>query len=214
VESIAVIGGTGKEGFGLAVRWAKAGRPVIIGSRAAAKAREAAARAAEQAGCPVTGHPNRDAAQAAGIVVLTIPYGGHAAILDDLRPVVNGKVVVDTTVPLAQYAPPVLAVIPEGSAAAHVQARLPHARVVAALHSVSSAKLGRFDQPLDDDVLVCGDDPAAKGAVIELVQALGMRGLDAGGLDAAGTLERLAALIIGMNQRYRRRAIGIHFSGI
>lgn len=211
---IAIVGGTGKEGFGLAVRWARVGQHVIIGSRAAEKAQEAARRATEVAGRAVAGHTNRDAAAAAEIVVLTIPFSGQAPILEDIRGAVSGKVVVDTTVPLRQYAPPELEIPPEGSSAQRVQALLRDAKVVAALHSVSSATLGRFDEPLADDVLACGDDASAKAAVIELIEVLGMRGLDAGALDAAGTLERLAALIIGMNQRFKRKAIGVHFTGV
>lgn len=212
--TVAVIGGSGKEGFGLAVRWARAGQTVVIGSRSAQKAATAAAQASDLAGHPVTGRTNRQAAAAAEVIVLTIPYGGQPPILDDLRPAVGGKVVVDTTIPLRQYAPPVLETPPEGSSAEHVQAALPDAKVVAALHSVSSAALRRFDDPLHEDALVCGNDPAAKRTVIALVQALGMRGLDAGGLDAASTIERLGALIIGMTQRFRRNAIGIRLTGI
>lgn len=211
---IAVIGGTGDEGFGLATRWARAGQQVIIGSRAAERAQEAAVRATALAGRQVLGQANRDAAIAAEIVVLTIPYSGQTPILEDIRPTVRGKVVVDTTVPLREYAPPEMETVPEGSSAQHVQALLPDARVVAALHSVSSAKLSRLDESLTDDVLVCGDDEKAKTMVMELIRLLGMRGLDAGRLDAAGTLERLAAAIIGMNQRYRRKAIGVRFTGV
>ena len=212
---VAVIGGTGKEGFGLAVRWARAGQRVIIGSRSPEKAREAAERAGglgveEQ----VAGLLNRDAAAVAEIVVLTIPYAGQAAILGDIRAAVRGKIVVDTTVPLWRYSPPELDIPPAGSSAQQVQMLLPDSRVIAALHSVSAVKLNRFDEPLKEDVLVCGDDAAAKAAVNGLIEALGMRPLDAGGLAEAVTVERLAALIIGMNQRYRRKAIGVRFTGI
>lgn len=212
---VAVIGGTGKEGFGLAVRWAHSGQRVIIGSRSADKAREAVARAGGLgAGDQVAGLLNRDAAAAAEIVVLTIPYAGQAAILEDIRAAVRGKIVVDTTVPLRRYSPPELDIPPAGSSAQQVQALLPEARVVAALHSVSSHKVNNFDEPLNDDVLVCGDDAAAKAAVSRLIEALGMRPLDAGGLAEATTLERLGAIIIGMNQRYKRKAIGVRFTGL
>lgn len=212
---VAVIGGTGKEGFGLAVRWARAGQHVIIGSRSPQKAREAAARARSiGAGEEIAGLPNREAAAAAEIVVLTIPYSGQAAILKEIQAVVRGKVVVDTTVPLLRYSPPELEILPTGSSAQQVQASLTDARVVAALHSVSSVKLNRFDEPLDGDVLACGDDATAKATVGTLIEALGMRPLDAGGLAEAATLERLGALIIGMNQRYKRKAIGVRFTGL
>ncbi|HEU5300167.1 MAG TPA: NADPH-dependent F420 reductase [bacterium] len=212
---VAVIGGTGKEGFGLAARWARAGHHVIIGSRSADKAAEAASRAKALAPAgTVRGAANRDAASEAEVITLTIPFSGHEPILAEIRPAASGKPVIDTTVPLRRYAPPELEDVPAGSAAAGVQALLPDARVAAAMHSVSSVKLARFEEPLEGDVLYCGDDAAARRACAELIEALGMRPLDAGGLAAAGALESLAALIIGMNQRYKRRAIGIRFTGI
>ena len=211
---VAVVGGSGKEGFGLGVRWARAGCTVIIGSRSAEKAAEAARRAAEAGGAEIRGLPNAEAARDADIIVLTIPYSGHDPILADIRSGVTGKPVLDTTVPLRTFSPPELDVPPEGSAAQQVQALLPEATVVAALHSVSSVKLNRFGDPMEGDVLMCGDDAGAKAAVDQLIRMLGLRALDAGPLQAAGTLERLAALIIGMNQRYRRKAIGVRFTGV
>ena len=212
---IAVVGGTGRLGLGLAARWARAGRRVIIGSRQSAKAEAAAQQARTLVGeGDILGAANAEAAAAAEIVVLTIPFAAQAAILADLRPGVRGKVVVDTTVPLRQYAPPHLESIPAGSAAAQTQALLPEARVIAAFHTVSQTLVRRIDAPLEGDVLVCGDDPAAKAAVGDLAAALGMRALDAGGLEQAVTLERLAALVIGLNQRYRRKAIGVRFTGM
>ncbi len=212
---IAVVGGTGHLGFGLAARWARAGRRVIIGSRQAAKAEEAAQQARALAGeGDIRGAANAEAAAAAEIVVLTIPFAAQAAILEDLRRDVRAKVVVDTTVPLRQYAPPQLESIPAGSAAAQAQALLPEARVVAAFHTVSQTLVRRIDEALEGDVLVCGDDPGAKAAVVDLAAALGMRALDAGGLEQAVTLERMAALVIGLNQRYRRKGVGVRFTGI
>jgi NADPH-dependent F420 reductase len=215
MTTIAVIGGTGRLGSGLAARWARAGRDVIIGSRQAAKARAAAERTPiKAAGGSIRGAVNPEAAAAADIVVLTIPFSAHTAILPDLRDAVRGKAVVDTTVPLQQYAPPLLAPVTAGSAAAQVQAFLPEARVVAGFHTVSEALAANLDRPLEGDVLLCGDDAAAKGTVSELVAALGMRAFDVGELGHAATLERLAALIMGLNQRYRRKAIGVRLTGI
>jgi len=212
---VAVIGGTGKEGFPLAVRWAQAGIEITIGSRAAEKAEEAAGRAAGLApGSRIAGAANRAAAVGADVIVLTIPYAGQEQILADIRSAAEGQVVIDTTVPLRQYAPPELEVVEAGSAAQQVQALLPGARVVAALHSVSSVKLARFGEPLDGDVLYCGDDADAKRTAAGLIEALGLRPFDAGPLRAAGTLEGLAAAIIGMNQRYKRKAIGLRLTGI
>jgi len=212
---VAVIGGTGREGFGLAARWARAGHDVVLGSRSTEKAAAAAARAAALApGVTLRGAANRDAAAEAEVITLTIPFSGHEPILAEIRDAVSGKPVIDTTVPLRQYAPPELERIPAGSAAQQVQAALPRARVVAALHSVSAVKLARFDEALDGDVLYCGDDLEAKETCARLIESLGMRPLDAGGLSGAAALESLAAVIIGMNQRYKRKAIGIRFTGI
>ncbi len=215
MSAVAIIGGTGRLGFGLAVRWARAGRAVIIGSRQAEKAEEAARRAQALVGPgEITGATNRAAAEAADLVVLTIPYVAQVAILEELRPAVRGKVVIDTTVPLRQYAPPQLDSVPAGSAAAQAQALLPEARVVATFHTVSESMVRRLEHPLEGDVLVCGGDTQAKAVVIALAEALGLRGYDTGGLDAAATLERLGALLIGLNQRYRRKAIGLRLTGI
>lgn len=212
---IAVIGGTGKEGFGLAVRWAAAGHRVIIGSRSAERAREAVERAAGLApDGTIRGAENREAASEAEAVVLTIPFGGHEPILSEIRERTDGKVVVDTTVPLRQFSPPELVRIPAGSAAQHVQQLLPRTSVAAALHSVSSVKLARFEETLEGDVLYCADDPEARQVCAQLIESLGMRPLDAGGLSASAALEVVAALIIGLNQRYKRRAIGIRFTGV
>ncbi len=218
MSTVAIIGGTGHLGLGLAARWARAGRRVIIGSRrtdkALAAAKEALALAGEGADGAISGTLNAEAAAAAQVVVLTIPFAAQEAILAEVRPAVAGKVVVDTTVPLRQYAPPLLEEIPAGSAAAQAQALLPEARVVAALHTVSQTVVRRIGQPLEGDVLICGDDEEAKAVAAALVADLGTRALDAGGLTQAATLERLAALVIGLNQRYRRRAIGVRFTGI
>jgi hypothetical protein len=212
---VAVIGGTGKEGFGLAVRWASAGHQVIIGSRSPDRARQAVERAAGLTPAGVLrGAGNREAAAEGEVVVLTIPFSGHEPILSEIGGETGGKVVVDTTVPLRQFSPPELERIPAGSAAQHIQNLLPQARVAAALHSVSSVKLARFEEALEGDVLYCGDDRDAKRVCAQLIENLGMRPLDAGELAASAALEVLAALIIGMNQRYKRRAIGIRFTGI
>jgi len=215
MRTVAVVGGTGRLGFGLAVRLARAGYRVIIGSRLAEKAAAAAARAGlPEVVVPVAGAANRPAAAQSDLVILTIPFAGQSAILADVRDAVRGKVVVDTTVPLRQVRPPKLEMIAVGSAAQAAQALLPEARVVAGFHTVGEALVARVDEPLDGDVLICGDDPAAKGAVAELAGAIGLRAVDAGGLTEAATLERLAVLVIGLNQRYRRRAIGVRFTGL
>lgn len=211
---VAIVGGTGQEGFGLGLRWARAGLGVVLGSRVRERAEEAVQRARQLGPGNVLGATNREAAEAGEVVVLAIPFDAHEEILAGLREVVRGKVVVDTTVPLRRLNPPELLVPPEGSSARRVQSLLPEARVVAAFHTVSAHKLRRLDRELEEDTLVCGDDPLAKERVADLAKALGLRAVDGGGLDQAATAERLAALVIGLNWRYRRKAVGIRFVGL
>lgn len=214
MHRVAVIGGTGRQGFGLALRWAMAGFTVILGSRDPQRAEAAAERAKHLKGTlSLRGAGNREAAEAADVVVLTIPFSGQEEILPSIRAAVAGKAVIDTTVPLRSFSPPVLEVPAAGSAAQRAQELLPDARVAAAFHTVSAVKLNAVDLPLEEDTLVCGDD-RAKEAGIALAERIGLRGLDAGPLEAAATLERLGALLVGLNQRYRRRAIGVRFVGL
>jgi NADPH-dependent F420 reductase len=215
VADVGIVGGTGREGFALGVRWAASGLRVVLGSRARERGLEAAGRArALGLRGEVHGGTNREAAEAGEVVVLAIPHDGQEEVLPALREAVRGKVVVDTTVSLRSLDPPELSLPPEGSSARRVQAMLPDARVVAAFHTVSAYKLGRLDRELEEDTLICGDDAAAKERVAELARALGLRGVDAGSLDQAATLERLAALVVGLNRRYRRKAVGVRFVGL
>ncbi|MCS7235696.1 MAG: NADPH-dependent F420 reductase [Armatimonadota bacterium] len=214
MADVGVVGGTGREGFALGVRWAAAGLSVFLGSRVRERGQEAARRAAalDLPGA-VSGGTNREAA-GAEVVVLAVPFHAHEEVLPDVAPLVRGKVVVDTTVSLVSVDPPQLSLPPEGSAAQRVQAMLPGARVVAAFHTVSAHKLAQLGRELEEDTLLCGDDPTAKARVAQLAQALGLRPVDAGGLDQASTLERLAALVVGLNRRYRRKAVGVRFVGL
>lgn len=215
MADVGIVGGTGREGFALGVRWAAAGLRVVLGSRARERGLEAAERA-RGLGLrgEVSGGTNREAAEAGQVVVLAVPADGHRQVLPELREVARGKVVVDTTVSLVSLDPPELRLPPEGSSARRVQAMLPEARVVAAFHTVSAHKLAQLDRELEEDTLVCGDDAAAKERVVELARVLGVRGVDAGGLDQAATLERLAALVVSLNRRYRRKAVGVRFVGL
>lgn len=213
--SVAVIGGTGSEGFGLAVRWAAAGRPILIGSRALHKARQALAALREiYPSASAQALENADAAARAEIVVLTIPYASHAAVLPALAPMVRGKVVIDTTVPFAGFDPVRLETPAAGSAAQQVQELLGRARVAAAFHTVSAVALREFDRALEGDVLVCGDDDRAKETALELARDIGMRAFDAGPLAHAAWLEQLCALLVDLNIRHRRRHLGIRLVGI
>ena len=216
MKSLAILGGTGKEGAGLALRWARHGHRVIIGSRLAERA---ATRAAEMLtevpGCDISGLGNAEAAAAADIVVLSVPYSAHAATLESVREQCAGKIVVDLTVPLQP--PQIRAVnLPPGDAAAlEAQALLGESvTVVAAFQNVSAVKLRQLDKRVDCDVLVCADDEAAKAQVVELVEAAGMRGIDAGSLKNAVAAEALTPVLMHINRKYRVQGAGIRITGL
>lgn len=211
----AVIGGTGALGWGLTLRLAKAGVSVIIGSRTEEKAAASAAEANQILGAEqVQGLSNADAARAADLVVLAVPVAAQEATLAQIAPHMGGKVLIDTTVSLAEGDPTRIVPPAEGSAAERVQALLPAARVVSALHTVSGKLLASLDKPIDCDILVAGDDQDAKQQAIALIEKIGVRALDAGPLRNSQSLERMTALIIGMNIRYKRRHIGVRFTGV
>ncbi|MFQ5775580.1 MAG: NADPH-dependent F420 reductase [Kiloniellaceae bacterium] len=211
--TVAVVGGTGALGGALARKWAAAGYPVIVGSRSAEKAQAAARelRVAEGAPAP-RGLGNGAAAAAADIVVVTVPFAHHEAILSQIKGSVAGKIVVDATVPLV---PPKVARVqlpPQGSAAQAAQEILgPAVEVVSAFQNVAAHKLAR-DGEVDCDVLVCGDNPAARDEVIKLVEALGLRGLHAGPLANSAAAEALTSVLIGINKRYKVDGAGIRIT--
>ncbi|RMG82559.1 MAG: NADPH-dependent F420 reductase [Chloroflexi bacterium] len=214
--SIAVLGGTGKEGSGLAMRWALNGYRVIIGSRSEEKAVTRAAELNEALGGDyLIGMANVDAAREAAIVVLSVPYSAHKVTLDGVKDHLAGKVLVDLTVPLN---PPHVdtVFVPEGkSAALEAQAYLgDDVRVVAAFQNVSAAKLKDPQAIVACDVLVCGDDADAKADVIRLAEAAGMRGIDAGPLANAVAVEALTPVLIYINKTYKVKGAGIHITGI
>ncbi len=216
MKTLAILGGTGKEGAGLAMRWALKGYRVIIGSRAAEKAeRRAREMNAELGDDLLTGLANEDAAAAADIVILSVPYSAHGPTLCDLREQCRGKILVDLTVPLKP--PEIMAVnLPEGGAAAiEAQAMLGDSvSVVAAFQNVSAIKLRQLDRDVDCDVLVCADDADAKSAVIELVIAAGMRGIDAGPLKNAVAAESLTPILLHINRAYKVKGAGIRITGL
>lgn len=212
---IAIIGGTGSLGYGLALRFAKAAHQVIIGSRSAEKALQAAAQAtAALGGAAVTGADHATAAAQAALIIVTVPFGAQDATLAAIREAVRGKVVVDVTVPLAPGEPTRAAMPPEGSAAERAQRLLPDASVVAAFHHVGARALTNLEEPVQTDVLVCGDDQQAKETVLHLVEALGTRGIDCGPLRQAQALERITPLLIGLNLHYKKRHTGIRITGL
>ncbi len=211
---IAIVGGTGKEGHGLALRWARAGHQVAIGSRHAERAREKAAELSALGLGTIEGGDNAAVAAAAEVVLLSIPYAAHTATLQELRAVLQGKIVIDITVPIVP--PKVTQVqLPGGQAAALETQEIlgPGARVVAGLHHVSSVELGDPGATVESDALICGDDEAARTLVIGLVKELGVRALDAGVLRNAIALESLTPVLLHMNKKYKGHA-GVRIVGL
>lgn len=214
--SLAVLGGTGKEGSGLAMRWALKGYKVTIGSRDPEKA---AARAAELnaqlGGQYLTGLGNAEAAAKADISILSVPYSAHQATLLGVKEALTGKILIDLTVPLQ---PPKIRTVhvPEGkSAALEAQSYLGESvKVVAAFQNVSAEHLGDPHHTVDCDVLVCGNDAEAKKAVIHLVEATGMRGVDAGSLANSVAVEALTPVLLYINKAYNAKGAGIRITGI
>jgi NADPH-dependent F420 reductase len=216
VITIAVLGGTGKEGSGLAVRWALNGYRVIIGSREAEKA---IARAdelnAELGGDYLIGMSNVDASKQAHLVVLSVPYSAHKSTLESVREHLTGKVLVDVTVPLAP--PKITSVnVPEGkSACMEAQAFLGDSvKVVAAFQNVSAEKLKDPAIEVNCDVLLCSDYPEAKEDVMALAKAAGMRGIDAGGLVNAVAVEALTPVLLYINRAYKVKGAGIRITNL
>ncbi len=214
--SVAILGGTGKEGSGLAKRWALNGYRVIIGSRSEERAIQRVEELnAELDGDYLTGMGNADAAQSADIVVLSVPYSAHEATLDGVKDYLYGKVLVDISVPLQP--PDVRTVyVPDGlSAALEAQATLGDSvKVIAAFQNVSAVKLADPNVVVDCDVLVCGDDDDAKADVIRLVEGAGMRGIDAGSLDNSVAVEALTPVLLYINKQYGVKGAGIRITGI
>jgi 8-hydroxy-5-deazaflavin:NADPH oxidoreductase len=209
--TIAVIGGTGDLGSALAKRWAAAGYPIVLGSRSKEKA-EAAAR--EMNDSAVSGEDNRTAAAKADIVVVAVPYANHEAILNEIKPAVQGKIVVDTVVPLVPPKVSVVQLPPDGSAALRAQRLLGEAaRVQSAFHNVSASKL-KSGESIDCDVLVFGDDKDARAIVIDLANAAGTRGIDGGPLANSIAAEALTSVLIGINRRFKVNGAGIRITGI
>ncbi|PJF22502.1 MAG: NADPH-dependent F420 reductase [Phototrophicales bacterium] len=214
--TVAVLGGTGKEGSGLAMRWALNGYRVIIGSRDAERAVEKAKELNTALGGDyLTGMSNADATQAANLVVLSVPYSAHQATLASVKEQLTGKVLIDVTVPLQP--PNVRTVyIPEGKAAGlEAQAFLgEQVKVVSAFQNVSAEKLKDPHATVECDVLVCGDDPEAKRDVIKLVEAAGMRGIDAGPLANAVAAEALTPVLLYINKTYKVKGAGIRITNL
>jgi len=219
-EPIPIIGGTGALGAGLATRWAQAGVPVVLGSRSAERAEEAAAKVrAAVPGADVTGLENGEAAKAGEIVFLTVPFRAQSENLNNLRDALRpGQILVDCTVPLAAAvsgkATRSLGVW-QGSAAQQAQEMVPEGvTVVSALHTVGAPTLSDPGAELGEDVLVCGDKKADKVRVARLIELIpGLRAVNAGALEMARIVEQLTPMLISVNTRYKAHA-GIRLAGL
>lgn len=216
VLTVAVLGGTGKEGSGLALRWASSGYKVLIGSRDAQRGADKAVELNKLLGGDyISGMSNEDAAAQAHIVVLSVPYDAHHQTLESVKSYLDGKILVDVSVPIK---PPVVTsvYVPEGhSAALEAQQMLgDKVRVVAAFQNVSAVHLKKLEHPVDCDVLVCGDHEEAKQNVIQLVEAAGMRGVDAGPLKNAVAVEALTPVLLYINKKYQVKGSGIRITGL
>ena len=215
LDTIAIVSGTGAEGFGLASRFARAGARVIIGSRDKAKAQEAAARIGN-----VQGMLNTEAVTEAGVVVLTVPLAAQIATLKSLKSNFRPTaILVDATVPLevaigGRVSQPLT--LFAGSAAQQAAKHTPPGvAVVAAFHTLSAELLAQVDELIDSDVLICGDSADAKSVVVEMIGMLeGARAIDAGPLENARLIETAAALLISLNIRHKVRHSGLRITGL
>lgn len=220
-RKIGILGGTGPEGLGLAYRWARAGEAIAIGSRDARRAMEAAERLRERIGgaAKIEGMENAAAVEQCEVVVLTIPFSGHAALLKQLKKVWKpGTVVIDTTVPLAATvggpATRMLGVW-QGSAAEQAKELLPAGIHLAAAFQNLGSELLSTDETVDCDILICSDEEEARGVASELAGKIaGARAVNAGKLENARIVESLTALLIGINIRYKVRGAGIRLTGL
>jgi NADPH-dependent F420 reductase len=215
IKTISIIGGTGALGSGLARRWAKAGYTIIIGSRTEAKAVAAVDKMRKDIVTgSITGALNSEAAEAGDIVVITVPFAHHQVTLEDIRPGLAGKILIDTTVPLV---PPKVARVQlpaEGSAAVRAQQIVgDDTEVVSAFQNVA-ADLVATDQKLECDVLVTGNKPASRELVISLAEQAGFHAWHAGPLANSAATEALTSILIFMNRRYNGNHTGIRVTGI
>lgn len=213
---IAIIGGTGKEGQGLAYRWLKGGYEVIIGSRQIERAEDSASllRKLIEEDIRVVGMTNQDAAKNGDLVVLTVPYSGHKEMCESIKPYINGKILIDVTVPLV---PPKITKVqmPEaGSATLEAKQILGEGvQVISAFQNISCERLMQ-DENIECDVLVCGGDKASRQVVLDLVKAAKMTGWDAGPIENSAVVEGLTSILLGINKQHGVHSAGIRITGI
>ena len=208
--SIAILGGTGDLGSGLAKRWLAAGYAVVIGSRSAEKAQAFA----KELGGGARGDDNVGAAKSADVVVLAVPFGSHEATLREVKDAVQGKIVIDAAVPLVPPKESVVQLPPEGSAAQIAQTLLGEGvKVVSAFHNVGATKLHAGGRA-DCDVLVFGNDKESRDIVIGLASEVASAGIDGGVLANSAAAEALTSVLIGINRRYKVPGAGIRITGL
>lgn len=218
--TIAIVGGTGPEGSGLALRWARAGETIVIGSRDAQRALETAGKLSEKvgAGKKIAGTENRFACSDTEIVVLTVPFEAHAETLKHIKPSLRaGQILIDTTVPLAASVggrPTRTLGVWQGSAAQQAAELVPEGVIVVAAFHNLAADLLKQDGPVDSDVIVCSDDKNAGKRVRELARKIpGVRALDGGKLENARIVEQITAVLIGLNIRHKGHS-GLRITGL
>jgi 8-hydroxy-5-deazaflavin:NADPH oxidoreductase len=213
--NIAILGGTGKEGSGLAMRWALVGHAIIIGSRDAARAHDKAIELRERTKkLTIVGKDNVEAAALGDIVVVALPAVGLGATLPPARQACRGKVVISTVVSLTFGGPRLFTPPPAGSSAEEVQALLPEAKVVAAFHHIAAHELAEAEHDIECDLLMCGADVEAKAVVTELGTSMGLRVIDVGPLTNAGPLEGITGVLATINRRYKLKNSGIKITGL
>jgi len=215
IKKIGIVGGTGKEGKGLAYRWAKAGYEVSIGSRQIEKAQAAAAEVnGLLKGETCAGLTNLDVARQADLVVMTVPFSVHREMLEAMRPIVQGKIVIDVTVPLVPSKVTKVQMPPAGSAAQEAQSILGEGvQVCSAFQNISYEHL-LHDEEVACDVLVCGSSKAARSVVMKLVAAAGLIGWDAGPIENSAVVEGMTSILIGINKQYGVQSAGIRITGV
>ena len=216
IKTIAIIGGTGKEGKGLAYRWAKAGYRIIVGSRLQDKAQTTAEEIKNliKFPCEVFGQTNFEAVKMCDVVVLTVPYSAHKEMLQSLSTQIQGKILIDVTVPLVPPRVTRVQMPAAGSAAQEAQQILGEGvQVVAAFQNISYEKLITVDD-IECDVLVCGSGKQAREVVLDLVRAAGLVGWDAGPIENAVVVEGLTSVLIGINKQFSVQSAGIRITGV
>ncbi len=217
IKKIAVLGGTGKEGKGLAYRWAKAGLEVVIGSRLVEKANTAADELNEKlanAQKSVKGMDNESAAKWCDLAVLTVPFSAHVPMITSLKSALVGKILIDVTVPLVPPKVTKVQMPAAGSAAQEAQQILgEETPVVSAFQNISYERLLN-DEEVDCDVIVCGTGKAARAVVLDLVEKAGMKGWDGGVIENSVVIEGMTSILIGLNKQFEGRAAGIKITGL